>query len=542
MLTIILKFKKMNYQPSILVIDDETLICESCSRIFSQAGYKVDTYVNSDNGFRQAISYDYDAIVLDLNLGKNDGMDLLRNFRKIKPKVPVVIITGYPTEESKKMSDELGVSDYILKPFEPGEILEPIQKVTFRKPQASNESIYTQHTQDDNKTKDYYRFFESSWLYRESGGLIRIGGHLINSLNISPESVTLPDPGSIVYRGLPLAVVNFGNGVTLDIPSALSGKITVVNSELIKFPSILENNINKESWIALVKPENIEEEIKASEIRKILILSKDGNKINSYCNRIRNMGYIALITKSIEKAMNILDDDKINVAIVDAATFKDKGPDNVKRIYQECHNTKVIVINNPNSEFETEYRKNRIFYYGVNPVSNKEIADVLSCAFNNERRIELLESDEPCLLPKTISKISITNRHSKKVTLLAYDDILQNNQGIGYLVIRKLIEQAYPVEVLNSWARKSLSDTTESYYISNEKEKNDCIIIIHSQDMQRIPGNITKISEVYENSTGTKNITITISVQPPVNSNKIIFNNITTRSLAELIINEMISV
>ena len=531
----------MKYQPSILVIDDETFICESCNRIFSQAGYKVDTYINSDYGLRQALAYDYDAIVLDLNLGKTDGMDLLRNFRKIKPEVPVVIITGYPTEESKRMSTKLGVTEYILKPFEPRELLEPIERITYRKPDIENKKIDVKSAWEDIQIKDIYRFFASSWFLQESTGMVRIGGHLTDSLNISPESVTLPETGSMVYRGLPLAEVYFGKGATQVIHSAVCGKITEVNSALSKYPSILENSINKECWIALVRPENPDKDIEAGEIRRILILSEDSSNENVYCNRYRRMGYNTLKTKSVEQAINTLGEEKAKVAIIDAATFKDQGPDHVKRICRESSSTKIIVINTPNSKFESEYRKSSIFYYGVNPVSNKELADVLSCAFRDEKHIMPLVSNEISLLPNTISKIRITNKNSTKVILIAGEDILQNDHGIGYLLTKNLLDRSYPVEVVNSWMQRSLTDTARILNIENEKENNDCIIIVHPKNTGRIPGNIIKEKTTHKNITGKGKTIITIYVQPPVNSNKIVFDNITTRSLAELIMNEMIS-
>ena len=54
----------MKTTPYLLVIDDENHICESCDRIFSQAGYKVDTNISASRGFRQALTNPYDAIIL----------------------------------------------------------------------------------------------------------------------------------------------------------------------------------------------------------------------------------------------------------------------------------------------------------------------------------------------------------------------------------------------------------------------------------------------------------------------------------------------
>lgn len=119
----------MNAKPSILVIDDEAIVCESCSRILAGENYKVDTNTDPKEGFQQAIKNNYDLILLDLMMDSLDGMEILNRIRKIKPDIPVIIITGYPSKESKEESKSLGVLFYILKPFTPKEIIQPIKSL-----------------------------------------------------------------------------------------------------------------------------------------------------------------------------------------------------------------------------------------------------------------------------------------------------------------------------------------------------------------------------------------------------------------------------
>ena len=72
----------MDHQPSILVIDDEPLVCESCHRILSIEDYKVDTYTNPKEGYQRAITNNYDLILLDLMMDEMDGMELLSALRE----------------------------------------------------------------------------------------------------------------------------------------------------------------------------------------------------------------------------------------------------------------------------------------------------------------------------------------------------------------------------------------------------------------------------------------------------------------------------
>ncbi len=112
---------------SILVIDDEPVVCESCHRILSLEDYNVDTNTNPISGYDQAITNNYDLIILDLVMKGMDGIQLLKKLRHIKSDMPVMIITGYPSKETKEESESLGVLNYILKPFQPWEIVDPIK-------------------------------------------------------------------------------------------------------------------------------------------------------------------------------------------------------------------------------------------------------------------------------------------------------------------------------------------------------------------------------------------------------------------------------
>ena len=119
----------MKNQPSVLVIDDEQIVCDSCHRILENEDYKVETNTNPTEGYNKAIANDYDLLLLDLNMSGLDGMKLLTKLRKDKPELPVIIITGYPTKETREESKKLGVNNYVLKPFKPNEILEPVKSI-----------------------------------------------------------------------------------------------------------------------------------------------------------------------------------------------------------------------------------------------------------------------------------------------------------------------------------------------------------------------------------------------------------------------------
>lgn len=527
----------MNYKPSILVIDDEKYVCTSCDRLLSQAGYKVDTNINPEKGFNQALMNNYDAIVLDLKLGEIDGIDLLSDIRGKKPDVPVVIITGYPTQESRQQSEKLGVSDYILKPFEPDEFLDSLKRATYKSSLALHEEVAPA---EEPKVETRYHFTDSSWVEQISMESVRIGGHLSNLMDTSVTSVKLPEKGDMLYRGLPLAEVTLHNKTKRIISSPVTGEITEINTGLLNNPGILEKNVNWENWIAVVKPGSVEEALAECESRKVLFMSKDPDKENAFTKQFKDMGFVTKKADSIEETVDMLSNENISVMVIDGVSFPYMGPDYVKRINQVFTDTKVIICNEPFSAIENHYRENKIFYYGVNPISNKEMADVLYCAFSREEKAEVFKTERLSFLPNSISKIRVTNRFSKKVSLCAFEDILQNNQGIGFLLIQELSKMALPVAVSHTRTRRSLSDASELQKITDEKQENDRVIILQTKDMKKIPGSLEKEVQPYEKSKGVNNSIITLSVQPAANAGKVVlFDNSTTRALVQILKKEI---
>ena len=226
----------MKNQPSILVIDDEQIICDSCTRILSTEDYKVEININSNEGLQKALQNNYDLLLLDLNMAGMDGIQLLNKLRKEKPDMPVIIITGYPTKETKEVSKTLGVTDYILKPFKPNEILDPVKNVIkqlglIEKKEKANESKQPRNLNWNPSEKRFW-FLKNGWMQKGTGEFVRVGGHLPVFLNESVSSVKTVGVNDKIYRGFPVAEIKFGNEVNIIIPSPVSGEIIRINNEI----------------------------------------------------------------------------------------------------------------------------------------------------------------------------------------------------------------------------------------------------------------------------------------------------------------------
>jgi len=113
----------------ILVIDDEQIILDSVKKILGAEDFEVDPAISSREGLERAMNQDYDLVLTDIRMPEIGGMRILRDIKRCKPAVPVVIFTGYATVQSAVQAMKLGASDYIEKPFTPDMLLITVKKV-----------------------------------------------------------------------------------------------------------------------------------------------------------------------------------------------------------------------------------------------------------------------------------------------------------------------------------------------------------------------------------------------------------------------------
>jgi FixJ family two-component response regulator len=109
-----------------LVIDDEQIVLDSVERILSQENFDVDIALSSRIGLGLAIGNPYDIVLTDIRMPEIGGMRILRDVKRAKPSVPVVMITGYATVQNSVQAMKLGATDYIEKPFTPEELVKRV--------------------------------------------------------------------------------------------------------------------------------------------------------------------------------------------------------------------------------------------------------------------------------------------------------------------------------------------------------------------------------------------------------------------------------
>ena len=109
--------------PRVLVVDDEASIRDLLSKTLALAEYDVDIAPDGRSALERLRMYPYDLLIADLKMPGMDGLTVIREAKRLKADLPVIIITGFSTESSAIEAVNLGVAGYLTKPFRVPQVL-----------------------------------------------------------------------------------------------------------------------------------------------------------------------------------------------------------------------------------------------------------------------------------------------------------------------------------------------------------------------------------------------------------------------------------
>jgi two-component system, OmpR family, response regulator len=112
----------------LLVVEDEPDLLRVLVADLEEEGYAVDAAADGEEGLFKALSWDYDAIVLDVMLPRQDGWQVLRKVREAKP-TPVLMLTARDATADRVRGLDSGADDYLVKPFAFPELLARLEAV-----------------------------------------------------------------------------------------------------------------------------------------------------------------------------------------------------------------------------------------------------------------------------------------------------------------------------------------------------------------------------------------------------------------------------
>ena len=126
----------MERTPKILVVDDDPRLRDLLRRYLGENGFQVFVSENGAAMNRIWMREHFDALILDLMMPGEDGLQILRRLRAAKDMTPIIMLTARGEDVDRIVGLELGADDYIAKPFNPRELLARIHAVLRRRPAA----------------------------------------------------------------------------------------------------------------------------------------------------------------------------------------------------------------------------------------------------------------------------------------------------------------------------------------------------------------------------------------------------------------------
>ena len=102
----------------VLVVEDEPKLASFVKKGLEEQQCEVEMAFDGQIGRTMALSNTYDVIVMDVNLPKMNGFDVVQSLRKEDVKTPVLMLTAMGSVEDKLTGFEAGADDYLVKPFE----------------------------------------------------------------------------------------------------------------------------------------------------------------------------------------------------------------------------------------------------------------------------------------------------------------------------------------------------------------------------------------------------------------------------------------
>jgi two-component system KDP operon response regulator KdpE len=124
----------------VLLVEDERALLRSLSMVLTARGYEVHAAASGGDGLTAAAAHPPDVVVLDLGLPDLSGFDVMRRLRATSA-VPVVVLSARAGSGDKITALDLGADDYVVKPFDVGELLARLRALVRRPPLADEPQV-----------------------------------------------------------------------------------------------------------------------------------------------------------------------------------------------------------------------------------------------------------------------------------------------------------------------------------------------------------------------------------------------------------------
>jgi DNA-binding NtrC family response regulator len=114
--------------PRVMVLDDETIVCERLRSTLEKSNLEVETFTDPNEAIKRVAEKFFPVLITDLKMKGLDGIEILRMVQKISSETKVIIITGFATMEKAKEALQMGAYDFIAKPFKLSQLRDLVLK------------------------------------------------------------------------------------------------------------------------------------------------------------------------------------------------------------------------------------------------------------------------------------------------------------------------------------------------------------------------------------------------------------------------------
>ena len=116
----------------ILVVDDDRDLCDIIYDIITDKGYCVDHAYDGESALQEIANKFYDLLIIDHKLGKLSGINVIENSKTVQPNLQTIMISAFGNDETRSKARELGVLDFIDKPFDIGALVEKVDQIVYK--------------------------------------------------------------------------------------------------------------------------------------------------------------------------------------------------------------------------------------------------------------------------------------------------------------------------------------------------------------------------------------------------------------------------
>jgi len=118
----------MEEKNRVMVLDDEPIVCERLRSMLEKMDLEVETFVEPGKAIKRIVEIPFQVLITDLKMKELDGIEIVKMTQRVSPQTKVIMITGFATVEKAKQALQLGVFDFIAKPFKLSQLRDLVAK------------------------------------------------------------------------------------------------------------------------------------------------------------------------------------------------------------------------------------------------------------------------------------------------------------------------------------------------------------------------------------------------------------------------------